>query len=374
MESYKTQIAELETKASARNKEMDTVKFELEQTKAKLKAAVDERARDSETLELYQERVPASESNGNMDKFTEAELLGHHEEDHVDDEDAVAGLGDELDSAIAGTTMTDLKLQEWKIDGRWRRGCDCPASALNETVDELDKLRKEHTELEVKFETQKKELTIARSDLNLVNKDQLEILATLRESVNEDKAGLEKEVERLLTQVKENSDKNKMQLEQINGLLLEKRERAIGDLRASISGKDVPEDIKSRLLNLHEENVNLKEQYKTAQEKLLKAKAFIKQQDKLFKEEHAKKDGTVSSGAFEEAEESYRSQIKYWRRILHDRSVSWSTRPIVTVENRHYAQYQSTRANKLAWTTTKKPWSNSSSMNSADTFHIAFVI
>ena len=58
--------------------------------------------------------------------------------------------------------------------------------------------------------------------MNLVHKDQLEILATLRESVNEDKAGLEAEVQRLIDQIKELGDKNKMQLEQINGLLLEK--------------------------------------------------------------------------------------------------------------------------------------------------------
>ena len=80
--------------------------------------------------------------------------------------------------------------------------------------------------------------------VTLVNRDQLDILKTLRESVNEDKAELEAEVDRLRTQVKELSDKNKMQLEQINGLLLEKvnlqsegidqrdrmlqRERAIG--------------------------------------------------------------------------------------------------------------------------------------------------
>lgn len=58
--------------------------------------------------------------------------------------------------------------------------------------------------------------------MNLVNKDQLEILATLRESVNEDKAGLESDMTKLQNQMKELSDKNKMQLEQINGLLLEK--------------------------------------------------------------------------------------------------------------------------------------------------------
>lgn len=58
--------------------------------------------------------------------------------------------------------------------------------------------------------------------MNLVNKDQLEILSTLRESVNEDKAGLESDMTKLQNQMKELSDKNKMQLEQINGLLLEK--------------------------------------------------------------------------------------------------------------------------------------------------------
>ncbi|GBE82526.1 predicted protein [Sparassis crispa] len=401
MDSYKTQIAELETKASSRSKELDKVKFELEQTKAKLKVAVEERAKDSETLELYQERVrelelsarpvaSASSRARDRDEFTEAELLGHRKAGHEEEEEEldgdVQGLGEELDSALTGTTMTDLKLQVRKLQRELEavRKNEADASRvlvlenllddanrmkaryeadylaahreklvlqndleeirsgkamgdgaeaaialrqrLNETVDQLDALHKEHTELEVKFDSQVKELTIARSDLNLVNKDQLEILANLRESVNEDKAGLQTEVERLLSQVKELSDKNKMQLEQINGLLLEKvglqsegidqrdrmlqRERAIGDLKASISGKDVPEDIKARLLSLHEENVSLKEQYKTAQEKLVKAKAFIKQQDKLFKEEQAKKDGMASPAAFEEAEGSYRSQVK----------------------------------------------------------------
>lgn len=58
--------------------------------------------------------------------------------------------------------------------------------------------------------------------MNLVNKDQLEILATLRESVNEDKLGLESDMERLRKQIRDLSDKNKMQLEQVNALLMEK--------------------------------------------------------------------------------------------------------------------------------------------------------
>ncbi|KAI0811036.1 HOOK-domain-containing protein [Irpex lacteus] len=409
MESYKNQIADLETKTSTRSKEIDALKFELEQTKTKLKIQVEERARDSETLELYQERVrelelsshrphpraqprpsePSGEpGDADTDNFAEGEPLSARSPTLDDGDGEVQGLGEELDAALSGTTMTDLKLQvkklERELEAIQKKEADAsrvlvlenllddavrmkaryeadylaahreklvlqndleeirsgksmgdgPEAAialrqrLNETVDQLDALRKEHTELEVKFEAQSKELTIAKSDLNLVHKDQLEILATLRESVNEDKAGLETEVQRLHDQIRELSDKNKMQLEQINGLLFEKvnlqsegldqrdrmlqRERDIGDLRASLSGKDIPEDIKARLLKLHEDNIQLQEQFKTAQEKLVKARQFIKQQDKLFKEEQAKKG--ISSVGFDEAEGVSRSQVK----ILED--------------------------------------------------------
>ncbi|KAJ7445821.1 HOOK protein-domain-containing protein [Mycena galericulata] len=398
MESYKNQIAELETKHSARTQEIDALKFELGESKNKLKIAVDERTRDSETLELYQERVreleltshrpvgssKPTDANGATDG-TEPESLGSLGD--LDDSDhAGQGLGGELDDAIAGTTMTDLKLQIRKLKreleaikkneadasrvlvlenlledanrmkGRYENdylaahreklvlqrdleeirsgksmgdGAEAAIALrqrLNETVDQLDALRKEHAELEVQFDTQTRELTIAKSDLTLVNKDQLDILATLRESVNEDKVGLEADVERLKQQNKELGDKNRMQLEQVNALLLEKvnlqsegighremmlqRERDFGDLRASLSGKDLPEDIKSRLLALHEDNVNLKESNKTAQAQLAKARSFIKSQDKLFKEQHAAQALTIAPGTFEEAETSFRSQIK----------------------------------------------------------------
>jgi protein HOOK3 len=66
------------------------------------------------------------------------------------------------------------------------------------------------------------------------------------------------------------------------------RERDMGDLRATMSGRDLPEDIKTRLLGQHEDNVLLQEQIKTLNDKLQKARQFIKQQDKLFKEEHGK--------------------------------------------------------------------------------------
>ncbi|KAL4074574.1 HOOK protein-domain-containing protein [Scleroderma yunnanense] len=393
MESYKNQIADLEGKVAGRAQELETVKFELEQTRTKLRITSEERAKDSEMLELYQERMrelellshrappphkvsdTGEESATNMKEFTEEELIG---------EESFA-LNEELDDAIAGTTMTDLKLQIRKLQRELQSTKKNEADAsrilvlenllddanrmksryetdylaahreklvlqrdleeirsgkalgdgaeaaialrqrLNETVDQLDVLRKDHAELEVTFEAQKRELTIAKSDLNLVNKDQVDILASLRESVNEDKAGLEAEAERLKKQIKELTEKNRMQLEHVNTLLLEKvnlqsegigqrermlqRERDFGDLRASISGRDVPEDIKARLLALHEESQNVKEQLKTTQEKLAKAKQFIKSQDKLFKEEQAKL-ASMSSNNSEDGEGNLQTQVK----------------------------------------------------------------
>ncbi|KAG1900747.1 HOOK-domain-containing protein [Suillus fuscotomentosus] len=390
LESYKNQIAELEGRVSTRSQDIETVKFELEQARTKLKITTEERKKDTEMLELYQERMremeltshrapttsktQATEPLGNNDELTEEELMGNS-----------FGLDGELDDAITGTTMTDLKLQVKKLQRELKSAKkneadtshilvlqnlledanrmkaryeadymtahreklvlqrdleeirsgkalgDGPEAAialrqrLNETVDQLDSLRKEHAELEVAFDTQERELTIAKSNLNLVNKDQVDILASLRESLKEDKAGMEADMNRLKNQIRELNEKNKMLLEQVNGLLLEKanlqsdgigqrdkmiqRERIFGDLRASVSGKDVPEDVKARLLALHEDNVVIKEQLKTAQDKLAKARQFIKSQDKLFKEEQAKLGGR-STSSFEEAEGSFQTQIK----------------------------------------------------------------
>ena len=58
--------------------------------------------------------------------------------------------------------------------------------------------------------------------VTLVNKDQLDILASLRESVNEDKAEIEADLKKIKNQLREANDKNRMHIEQINILLLEK--------------------------------------------------------------------------------------------------------------------------------------------------------
>lgn len=126
MESYKNQIADLESKASARTQEMERLKFELEQTRTRLKITTDERAKDSETLELYQERVrelelsttSRSAASQTARKNSDAELVGEGESLGASleaDENHAQALDGELDDAITGTTTTDLKLQIRKL-------------------------------------------------------------------------------------------------------------------------------------------------------------------------------------------------------------------------------------------------------------------
>jgi len=122
MDSYKSQIADLESKAASRNKAYETVLFELEQTRTKLRITEEERAKDSEALELYQERVrelelsshrpiASDQSKHQSSHGTESSPLGRGDED----EDLFNRLGGELDDALTGTTMTDLKLQVRKL-------------------------------------------------------------------------------------------------------------------------------------------------------------------------------------------------------------------------------------------------------------------
>jgi protein HOOK3 len=126
VDSYKSQVGELETRLSDRNKELEEFKFELDQTRTQLKVLNAEREKDSEALELYQVRVreleliniklpkssilnaegPIGLTTGNMTEMTEAELLG-------DDQDH--NLSGELEDALTGTTTTDLKLQIRKL-------------------------------------------------------------------------------------------------------------------------------------------------------------------------------------------------------------------------------------------------------------------
>lgn len=119
MESYKTQILDFETKTSVKAKEIETLKYELEQTNKRLNITIQERVQDAEALELYQERVKElelSDAGNRMRSHRDAVTSSIHDSKSSSGEnDPDLGeefnLGGELDDAISGRTMTDLKLQ-----------------------------------------------------------------------------------------------------------------------------------------------------------------------------------------------------------------------------------------------------------------------
>ncbi|GAA5907780.1 hypothetical protein JCM5296_004534 [Sporobolomyces johnsonii] len=388
MESYKSKLDALENKSSSQAKENNALRLELDRTRSQLRVAEEEREKEGEALVLYEERVKELELGDGSKKRaardrreSTATELGEGDAEY-----SFAGVGGELDDAITGTTTTDLKLQIRRLErqlkaaqtnqadssrivvlenlledanrmkaryegdylrehreklvlsaqleeimsGKSRLG-DGPEAAmalrqrLNEAVDDLEKQRREYAELDVKYESQQKELTIVKSDLNLVNKDQVEVLRSLRASVSIEKEALSEEVDRLKSSLKQAEAKAKLQIDQVNKLLLEKislqgdgisqrekmleREREYGNLKASSSGKGMSEADQARVADLENENAQYREQVRDMQDKLQKAKTFIKQQDKLFKEAHA----AEQHGNFDEAEQSYQQQISQLR-------------------------------------------------------------
>lgn len=122
-----------------------------------------------------------------------------------------------LDCAVAGTHADVLFTRTQSAEAAYALRL-----RLNETVEELDQMKLEHAALTVQHEETTRELNIAKSDLSLVNKDQIDIVRSLRDSVNVEKAGLEAVVERLREQVKSAEEQNRMQMGQINSLLMEK--------------------------------------------------------------------------------------------------------------------------------------------------------
>ncbi|KAG8678593.1 hypothetical protein FRC08_017650, partial [Ceratobasidium sp. 394] len=120
MESYKTQIADLENKVASRLTEIESVRFELSQSQSRLRQVTEERAKDSEALELYQERVRELElatvprprirtTSTDNDVPTSEPQTPAIPLTPGDELDATSrGLGGELNDAITGTTTTDL--------------------------------------------------------------------------------------------------------------------------------------------------------------------------------------------------------------------------------------------------------------------------
>lgn len=108
MDSYKSQLDALESKSSSLTKENDTLRHELQRAREKVTRVQQERDKEGEALTLYEERVKELELDG---KKASKKV----QRDGSDEDDSFEGVGGELDNAVSGTTMTDLKLKIRKL-------------------------------------------------------------------------------------------------------------------------------------------------------------------------------------------------------------------------------------------------------------------
>ncbi|GAA5881465.1 hypothetical protein JCM3774_005091 [Rhodotorula dairenensis] len=358
LDSYKSKVDALESKSTSLQREMEGLKLDLERTRETLTKAEQERQQHAETVAQYEEQVrELGESRNARRRRSSAGTTSSDEE---------GGRGGELDDALAGVTTTDLKLRVRRLErelaearnggladgggavvvlqnllddanrlkdkvheeylaehrekllltarldeivsGGSSLGKDGPGVALavrqrlSDTVAELDRLRSAHATLEDRCTELDRELTMAKSDLALVDLDRLEALRALRASVSSEKVTLEGRVGELQRALREAEGKARVQLEQVNRLLSEKvdlqgdglavrdraieREEELRTARAALASHKANAD---RLAALEREKSDLLD-------KVQKMKDFIKQQDKEFRAVQAQAKQPATNG------------------------------------------------------------------------------
>lgn len=371
MENYKEQIADLTRRNSSLTEETGTLKYNLEQSALQLKGLEEARTRDAQEIELYREKVEELELG--VDGSTKDAAAG---KDGSEDP-----LDDELEDTLRGTTTTDLKLRihqlsrdlksankqagevsntlvlenlledsqrmkqryeadywkEYRLrlqrDGeldKIRTGgegalADGPEAAralrlrLAEVVTDLDSLRAEHAQLSIKYESSEKELASSRADLMLVDKDKLDMLASLRSTVAQEKVGLEEQVKTLEQELRSAQELEKSMNSQIQGLLMDKISLMEGGAAgttgapAAVSLSLSPENEES----LSARNRDLEIRLQDLEDKMRKARNFIRQQDKLLQEARkGQNDGPGNVAGTKADEELRRENVSLHRRII----------------------------------------------------------
>jgi hypothetical protein len=107
---------------------------------------------------------------------------------------------------------------------------------LGETVEELERLRLEHSSLSARYKSAEQELSLAKSDrmfplavactlltneaVSLVGKDEIDMIKSLRASLSVDKDLLASELSRVQASLRDAEDSTKMQLSQVSISLL----------------------------------------------------------------------------------------------------------------------------------------------------------
>ncbi|TXT13806.1 hypothetical protein VHUM_01173 [Vanrija humicola] len=192
---------------------------------------------------------------------------------------------------------------------------------LEEVLEDRNNLVKDKQAAEVAHEELVRQLTAAKADLGLVDKDKRNIIASARDEANTDSAKFSEQVTALKDELSTLKERDRLHLEEIRRLMMDKielqsagnertqealeREQRLNDLRASLEAGGVSPMVQHEVLELRQRNDTLTTEVAKLTDRLKQARAFIKNQDALFRAEHEKR---ISSD-FNEVQKSYESQI-----------------------------------------------------------------
>lgn len=148
-----------------------------------------------------------------------------------------------------------------------------------------------------------KELKLAKADLKLVDRSRTEMLAAVRATVAEEQASTVNDLIKLQEELDRAKQTTSMQLSQINSLLLDKvdlQSQGIAYRDATSKNNINDEKASTEVVMLRAEVKQLEESLEQTKEQLKKARNFIRQQDKLFKEQHQAQ-ANVRVGSFSDS-------------------------------------------------------------------------
>ncbi|ORE06936.1 hypothetical protein BCV72DRAFT_206441, partial [Rhizopus microsporus var. microsporus] len=362
MESYKDQVAELQTQNNELIREKNRLDYELVQATKKLELMEDEKLRDSDRIQLLEDHLQEAQLGIGAviaDK-TATQRSKEVDADDMDIDDF--NLNDSLEDTLKETNVTELKLANRRLERQVKKlqeeqaaGRSQKAVVLQHLLDDANRLK---TQFEKSYIEVSQERDILQSDMARIREgipdalvDQSAHTLSLRlhtielekeiKSLRDTVAKLEKKIEEgrfndaegaedirtkyyeMEQKSKHLEEQTKKQLEDINKLLLEKdalqgrsleqndelreQQRLNSEMKASLAAYAAQNDepLKQQNAHLQQQAIQLQEQLREAQLKLKKAKEFIKQQDKLLKEQ--KYDG--NSGNFDEAVSSLKAEV-----------------------------------------------------------------
>ncbi|KAG0056144.1 hypothetical protein BGZ83_006239 [Gryganskiella cystojenkinii] len=347
MESYKDQILALETKNSTLAKDKNKIEYEAQRQHQQLQQLEADRTRDSEQIQLLEDKVRELEFSGGQGVPLSNDLQDDMETDDMEGtlmgqqtsyttelklkisrlEREIQTLKEEKqDEGGSKTTVLEHLLEDanrlkakyeqdyleehqakmvlqGELDRiRGGRGDESEVAfalrtSLNACEKELGETRKTLAEMEIDLEQTKKELVIVQSDLHMVGGDRLNALGEWKLNNSKELSALQEEHSQLQQRAQALEEENRQHITQLNRLLtekdgmsrieLEQRDRMLQQERAQ-SGEaqatHTREQLETKNRHLEQQVEQLSSQVNQYSSRLQRAKDFIITQDALIKE------------------------------------------------------------------------------------------